>query len=88
MSKKYTESCLALEGSIPSTVTKRRLMAKKNIITIDLDVWTTPAVKARELGLSESIIRQRIHRTNIGKPGNKPEKAWYIDELKLVLVKR
>lgn len=64
-------------------------MAKKEtIITIDLNTWTTPAIKARELGLSESTIRQRIHRTNIGKPGNKPEKAWYIDQLNLVLVKR
>lgn len=64
-------------------------MAKKDhIVTIDLKEWTTPANKARELGLSESVIRQRIHRTNIGKPGNKPEKAWYIEELNLVLVKR
>jgi hypothetical protein len=66
-------------------------MAKKNnIVAIDLDVWTTMAKKAAELKLSESTIRQRVHRAKAGKSisEEKKEDTLEIPELDLVLVKK
>ena len=64
-------------------------MAKTNIITIDLNVWTTPARKAEALNKSESYIRQKIRRTRTGKLiGDKAEETLVIPELSLVLVKK
>lgn len=62
-------------------------MAKKNIIEIDLNVWTTQTAKAKQLGLNESTIRQRVIRTKQGK-GNIREEYWHIPELDLTLVKK
>lgn len=60
-----------------------------NIITIDLLIWTTMAKKAAELKLSESAIRQRVHRSRKGtaKDGTKED---YLDipELDLTLVRK
>lgn len=69
---------------------RRYIMAKKdNIITIDLNEWTTPARKAEAKGRSESYYRQRIRRTRLGKlTGLKAEVSWDIPELSLVLVKK
>lgn len=62
---------------------------KANIITINLDEWTTPARKAEAKGKSESYIRQRIRRTRTGHlTGTKAETSWEIPELSLVLVKK
>jgi len=65
-------------------------MAKKdNIITIDLNEWTTPARKAEANNKSESYYRQRIRRTRTGKlTGDKAEEFWDIPQLSLVLVKK
>ncbi len=64
-------------------------MRKKNTITIDLDVWTTPANKARALGLSESAIRQRVLRTKKGTAtASTKEEYKEIPELNLILVKK
>lgn len=54
----------------------------------DIEDWTTPAKKAAKLQLHESTIRQRVHRTRIGKPGNKAEPYVEIPELSLILVKK
>lgn len=63
---------------------------KSNIIVINLDEWTTMAKKAAILGLSESAIRQRVHRTKSGKPisDSLREITKDIPELDLVLVKK
>jgi hypothetical protein len=60
---------------------------KSNIITIDLDVWTTQTQKAKSRGLNESTIRQRVSRTKQGK-GLIKEEFWDIPELNLTLVKK
>lgn len=64
-------------------------MSKKNIIEIDLNVWTTQTAKAKSMGLNESTVRQRVLRTKNGtaKPENK-EVYWDIPELSLTLVKK
>jgi len=62
-------------------------MQQKNIITIDLNVWTTQTAKAKDLGLNESTIRQRVTRTKQGK-GLIVEEYWHIPELNLTLVKK
>ncbi len=63
------------------------VMSKKNIIQIDLNIWTTQTAKAKQLGLNESTIRQRVLRTKKGK-GNASEEFWHIPELALTLVKK
>jgi hypothetical protein len=65
-------------------------MAKSNIVIINLNEWTTMAKKAAALGLSESAIRQRVHRTKAGKPISDQlrEETKEIPELDLVLVKK
>ena len=64
------------------------IMSKKtNIITIDLNEWTTQTAKAKAMGLNESTIRQRVLRTKQGK-GQVKEEHWIIPELNLTLVKR
>lgn len=62
---------------------------KANIVIINLDEWTTMAKKAEILGLSESAIRQRVHRTKTGKPisAKLKETTKEIPELDLVLVR-
>lgn len=60
---------------------------KDNIISIDLNVWTTQTQKAKSLGLNESTIRQRVLRTKLGK-GNIKEEYLEIPELNLTLVKK
>jgi len=62
---------------------------KANIVIINLDEWTTMAKKADMLGLSESAIRQRVHRTKAGKPisDKLKEITKEIPKLDLVLVK-
>lgn len=62
-------------------------MAKNNTITIDLNVWTTQTQKAKDKGLNESTIRQRVSRTKKGK-GLIKEEYWHIPELDLTLVKK
>lgn len=66
------------------------IMSKSNIVVINLDEWTTMAKKAAALGLSESAIRQRVHRTKTGKPISAATKeiTKEIPELDLVLVKK
>lgn len=67
-------------------------MSKKqtNIVVINLDEWTTMAKKAAYLKLSESAIRQRVHRTKTGKSisNDLKEITKDIPELDLVLVKK
>lgn len=65
-------------------------MAKKNnIVTIDLNVWTTQTQKAKELGLNESTIRQRVLRTKAGTASDAVKEVyWDIPELNLTLVKK
>ena len=65
-------------------------MAKSNIVVINLDEWTTMAKKAAKLGLSESAIRQRVHRTKAGKSisDKLKEETKEIPELDLVLVRK
>ncbi len=64
--------------------------ATSNIVVINLDEWTTMAKKATKLGLSESAIRQRVHRTKAGKSISEELKEITKDipELDLVLVKK
>lgn len=62
-------------------------MRKGNIITIDLDVWTTQTKKAKSEGLNESTIRQRVHRMKNNKSTPK-EDYFDIPELSLTLVKK
>ena len=62
-------------------------MAKSNIIEIDLNIWTTQTQKAKDLGLNESTIRQRVNRTRKGK-GLIKEEFRDIPELNLTLVKK
>lgn len=62
-------------------------MNKNNTVTIDLDVWTTQTAKAKDMGLNESTIRQRVNRTKKGK-GLIKEEYWNIPELNLTLVKK
>jgi len=64
-------------------------MAKisNNTITIDLNIWTTQTSKAKNLGLNESTIRQRVSRAKKGK-GSNTEVVWHIPELNLTLVKK
>ncbi len=64
--------------------------SKASIIVINLDEWTTMAKKAAHLGLSESAIRQRVHRTKTGKSISPELKEITKDipELDLVLVKK
>jgi hypothetical protein len=62
-------------------------MSKNNIITIDLNVWTTQTQKAKDLGINESTIRQRVSRYKRGK-GTINEITWHIPELSLTLVKK
>lgn len=63
---------------------------KSNIVIIDLDQWTTMAKKAHSLGLSESTIRQRVHRAKAGKSISEAlrEETKEIPELDLVLVRK
>lgn len=62
-------------------------MRKKNIVTIDLDKWTTQTAKAKALGLNESTIRQRVSRAKRNKPAPK-EDYFDIPELSLTLVRK
>lgn len=60
---------------------------KKNIITIDLDVWTTQKEKAKELGITAEGVNHRIRRTLNGTCKS-PIESWHIPELNLTLVKK
>ncbi len=64
-------------------------MAKKNnVITIDLNIWTTQKEKAKELGLTPEAISRRIKRTTEGKNVKFPLEGWHIEELNLTLVRK
>jgi hypothetical protein len=76
-----------LEGVTSRCIFASMANKKANIITIDLDVWTTQTQKAKSLGLNESTIRQRVLRTKLGK-GNIKEEYMDIPELNLTLVKK
>jgi hypothetical protein len=60
-------------------------MSKPNIITIDLDKWTTQTKAALELGVRENTYIQRIKRQR-----DKGETAdlLIIPELNITLVKK
>jgi hypothetical protein len=62
-------------------------MAKSNKITIDFDIWTTQANKARLDSKSYSYIRQKVTRSQQGKT-NEPIEYWTIPELGITLVKK
>lgn len=62
-------------------------MAKKNTITIDLNVWTTQAKKAEQEGIKLTTLSQRVVRTQKGQTAH-PIDYWYIPELGLTLVKK
>ena len=53
---------------------------KDNIITIDLNIWTTQKDKALSEGKTPEAINHRIARGKI--------EYWYIPELNLKLVKK
>jgi hypothetical protein len=60
---------------------------RKNIITIDLNEWTTQAKKAQQTGEKLTTISQRVIRSMKGKTDN-PVEYWHIEELGLTLVKK
>lgn len=60
---------------------------KGNVITIDLDEWTTMAKKARDKNLSEGAIRKKVWRKRHNK-GREQEEFIEIPELDLVLVRK
>lgn len=62
-------------------------MSKKNIITIDLDVWTTQARKAELDGRPYQYIRQKVVRSQRNETRDKIE-YWTIPELGITLVKK
>lgn len=63
------------------------MAAKKNILIIDLDVWTTQAKKAEESGIKLTTISQQIVRTKKGQT-TKPVEYWEIPQLGITLVKK
>jgi hypothetical protein len=60
---------------------------KNNIITIDLDVWTTQAKKAEQSGEKLTTISQRVVRSQKKKTPN-PVEYWTIEQLGITLVKK
>lgn len=62
-------------------------MAKKNIITIDLDIWTTQARKAEQEGIKLSTLSRQVKRS-IENDTNSPIPYWTIPELGITLVKK
>lgn len=63
-------------------------MSKKNIITIDLDQWSTQAEKAKIDKVRPQYIRQRVVRSINGETKAKFIKTWHIPELGITLVDR
>lgn len=59
----------------------------KNILIIDLNVWTTQAKKADESGIKLTTISQQIVRTKKGQTPH-PVEYWDIPELGITLVKK
>jgi hypothetical protein len=62
-------------------------MAKKNVITIDLSVWTTQQKKAEATGQKLTTISQQVVRTIKGTTKT-PVEYWTIPELGITLVKK
>ncbi len=62
-------------------------MAKKNTITIDLDIWTTQARKAEQDGIKLSTLSRQVKRSK-EKDTNSPIEFWLIPELGITLVKK
>ncbi len=66
---------------------KKKAQMKPNIITIDLNLWCTQTTKARETGVKQTLISQKVCRLRAGKPQD--IEILEIPELNnLVLVKR
>ena len=61
-------------------------MSKKNVITIDLDKWTTQARKAEIDNVRPQYIRQRVVRSIAGQTKTKFIDTWHIPELGITLV--
>ena len=59
----------------------------KNVLTIDLAVWTTQARKAGDTGTKLTTISQQIVRTKKGQTTH-PVEYWEIPELGITLVKK
>lgn len=60
---------------------------KKNIITIDLNKWTTQVEKARISGIPLSTLSYRVKRTLEGKTKS-PIETMEIPELNITLVRK
>jgi hypothetical protein len=63
-------------------------MSKKNTITIDLDIWTTQAEKAKIDKVRPQYVRQRVVRSISGETKAKFIKTWRIEQLGITLVDR
>jgi hypothetical protein len=60
---------------------------KDNILTIDLNVWTTQQEYAASNGIKLNTVSQRLKRTKDGKTTN-PIEYLDIKELGITLIKR